>query len=185
MLKKSDPWYIHGALITIIVVLSVVLYIVAVHEPSQIIELEKYYKNESRLRMKNLKEAQLVYFKKNKKFTRDIDELVNFLKTDPIIDSLKTAVDSMTQRPAWPFIKLTHGDITFDSLLFSPKTQEKFYLSIDSTKSLDTVWTTAGRMLRIDTTYKVGTRFKIEDPNNYGYIGDLENEALKTAVSWE
>lgn len=185
MFKKDDPWYLHAGLYLVIAVLVFILIKVAVLDPSDIVEREKYNKNEARLRMKNLKEVQLLYFKKNKKFTNDLNELIKFYNTDSSIDSIKNAVDSMTNKSANPFINLSNGTLVADSLLRTPGSQQFFILSVDSTKSLDTVITTAGRFVRIDTTIKKGTRFKIEDPDGYGTIGDLENEALKTAVSWE
>jgi len=185
MFKKDDPWYVHAGLYLVIAVLVFLLIKVAVLDPSEIVEVQKYNKNEARLRMKNLKEIQLLYFKKNKKFTNDLDALIAFYKTDSSIDSIKNAVDSVTNKPSNPFINLSNGLLDPDSLFKTPGSQQRFVLSIDSTKSLDTLITTAGRFVRVDTTIKKGTRFKIEDPDGNGTIGDLENEALKTAVSWE
>jgi len=185
MLGKTDPWYLHAGLYVVIAVLVYFLVKVAVLDPQEIVALEKYNKTEARLRMKNLKEAELLFFKKNKKFTNDLDALINFLKTDSSIDSIKTAVDSITNKSSNPFLMLSDGKLTYDSLFLTPKSRQRFVLSIDSTKSADSVVTPSGKLLRIDTSYKIGTRFKIECPDGYGSIGDLENEALKTVVSWE
>jgi hypothetical protein len=185
MIGKTDPWYIHAGLYAVIIVLIYILINVAIIEPREVVEHERYLKNEARLRMKNLKEIQLLYFKKNKQFTDNLDALVEFYKNDPIIDSARTAFDSLTNKPANPFIELTDGKIEAESLYFTPKSRNRFVLMIDSTKSLDTVITTRGRFVRVDTTIRKGTRYKIEDPDGYGYIGDLENEALKNVISWE
>nr|HPI38098.1 hypothetical protein [Ignavibacteriaceae bacterium] len=144
MIAKTDPWYIHAGLYAVIIVLIYVLIRVAIIEPQEIVAHEKYVKDEARLRMKNLKEIQLLYFKKNKKFTDNIDSLIKFYKSDSIIDSIKTAFDSLAKKPANPFINLSDGNLNPDSLYTTPKSGKRFVLMIDSSKSLDTVVTTRG-----------------------------------------
>lgn len=183
--QKQDQWYIHAAFYVVIGVLIYLLIQVVIVEPKEIVAFEKYNKTEARLRMKNLKEAELLYFKKNNKFTNNLDSLIDFIKTSPLVDSVINGFDSMLQRSSNPFVKLSHGEFTIDSLFTTPKSGERFVLSIDSAVSVDTVITPTGKLLRVDTNLVMGLRYRIEDPDGYGYIGDLTNEALKNTASWE
>ena len=55
-----------------------------------ILEKEKYYKQESRLRMSNLRAAEKLWEAKYGRFTDNLNDLINFLKTDP---SVKKAME--------------------------------------------------------------------------------------------
>jgi hypothetical protein len=72
MSAKSEPWYIHAILYAVILALVYVLIRVAIIEPNEIIERETYIRNESRLRMSNLKEAQILWEEKHGKFTDNL-----------------------------------------------------------------------------------------------------------------
>lgn len=61
---KSEPAYIHIILILIIVGLTYLLIQVAILEPQRVLEQERYWKEESRLRMTNLKQLELLYKEK-------------------------------------------------------------------------------------------------------------------------
>ena len=184
-MQKPEPWYIHAGLYTVIVILIVVLIKVAIIDPKEIVEQEKFNRKESRLRMSNLKEAEILYEKKHGKFTDNLDSLINFIKHDPMVDSLMTAIDSMTMRPANPFDELSHGQFTPDSLYNSPKSHQKYIVQIDTTLDVDTVINQRGKIIRIDSTVAIGKLYYIEDPDGYGTIGNLDNEALKNTSSWE
>jgi hypothetical protein len=67
----------------------------------------------------------------------------------------------------------------------SPKSRQRFIVKIDTTLSVDTVITTRGRFVRVDSTLKIGTKYLIEDPDGYGSIGSIESDALKNTASWE
>src|SRR3990172_9878969 len=100
MNSKPEPWYIHAALYAVIAILVFVLIKVAVLDPKEVVAVEKYNKQESRLRMKNLKEAEILWFQKNGKFTANLDSLILFIKNDPYVDSVRNAFDSLSRRPA-------------------------------------------------------------------------------------
>ncbi len=185
MSSYRDPWYIHAALYLVIAVLTVILIKVAIIDPKTIVQQEKYYKEESRLRMKNIKEAEILWQRKKSSFTDKLDELVNFIKTDPYVDSIMNAFDSLSRRPANPFVPLKHGQFTPDSLLRTPKSHQAYILQIDTTVSVDTVVNRRGKIIRIDTTKVIGNRYYLEDPDGYGSIGSLENDAKKNTASWE
>ena len=61
MKKKAEPWYLHAGLWVVIIILTVVLVQVAILEPTEITRQENYFKSESRLRMTNLKQAEILY----------------------------------------------------------------------------------------------------------------------------
>ncbi|MEO8231649.1 MAG: hypothetical protein ABI638_05180 [Ignavibacteriota bacterium] len=183
--KNDDPWYLHAGLYLIVAILTFLLIKVAVIDPSAEVKAENYFKTESRLRMTNLKEAEILFEKKNGAFTGDLDKLINFVKNDKFVDSVVNAFDSLTMKPANPFIKLSDGMFTPDSLFFSPKTHEQFVVKIDSSEAIDSVVTPAGKLLRVEKKNVIGKKYYIEDPNGYGTIGSIDNDALKNTASWE
>ena len=67
MKSKSDPWYIHTALYLVIAILTILLIKVAIIDPRAYVATEKYNKTESRLRMDNIKEAEILWEKKKGK----------------------------------------------------------------------------------------------------------------------
>lgn len=182
--SNQDPWYVHAGLYTVVVILVIILIKVAILDPREIVEQEKYNRTETRLRMTNLKEAQILWEKKHGSFTDNLDELVAFIKT-PYVDSIRNSFDSLTMKVADPFVELTHGEFTPESLIVSPKSRQRFIVKIDTTLSVDTVITTRGRFVRVDSTLKIGTKYLIEDPDGYGSIGSIESDALKNTASWE
>ncbi len=183
--KNEDPWYVHAGLYFIAAILTFLLIKVAVLDPSAEVEAEKYYKTETRLRMANLKEAQILFEKKNGAFTASLDKLIDFLKNDRFVDSVINAFDSLTMKPANPFRNLSDGTFTPDSLFLSPKSFQRFVMNIDTSVVSDTVVNPAGKVLRVDTKTVIGTKYYIEDPNGYGTIGSIDNDALKNTASWE
>lgn len=184
-MTKPEPWYIHAGLYALIVILIIVLVKVAIIDPKEIVSAEKYNRAESRLRMTNLKEAEILYQKKYGRFTGNLDSLINFVKNDPMVDSVVNAIDSITMRPANPFKPLSHGEFTPDSLMRAPKSNEKYIVQIDTTLEVDTVVNRQNKVLRIDSTLTIGNLYYIEDPDGYGSIGSIENEALRNTPSWE
>lgn len=183
--KNEDPWYLHAGLYVVIAILTVLLIKVAIIDPKAEVDAERYFKKETRLRMSNLKEAEILYQRKFGRFTNDVDKLVNFIKTDKFVDSVINAFDSLTMKPANPFIKLSNGEFTPDSLFRTPKSQRPFIVQIDTSVVSDTVVNPRGKVLRVDTKTVIGSRYYIEDPDGYGTVGSLDNDALKNTASWE
>ncbi len=184
-MQKPEPWYLHAGLYTVIVILIIILIKVAIIDPKEISEQEKFNKIESRLRMSNLKEAEILYQKKYGKFTDDLDSLINFVKYNPLVDSIKNATDSMTKKSSNPFKNLSSGEFTPDSLYFTPKTHQRYIVQIDTALNVDTVINQKGKIIRIDSTVAIGKLYHIEDPDGYGTIGSIDNDALKNTASWE
>ncbi len=184
-MTKPEPWYIHAILYFVIVVLVVILVKVAIIDPKDAVEKEKYYKQESHLRMKNIKEAEILWNKKYGHYTGNLDSLINFVKTDPMVDSVMNAFDSLSRRPANPFVPLTSGQFTPDSLYRTPRSNSLYVLQIDTSVTADTIYGRKNEIKRIDSSQVVGTRYFLNDPDGYGSIGSLESDALKNTASWE
>ena len=185
-MKQSEPWYVHAVLYVIIIVLAVVLIQVAIVEPTNVVEKEKYYKDESRLRMTNLKEGEILWQKKYGYFTDSIDSLISFIKNDPSVHDAITGTDSVTHRSSNPFVNLiSTGQFTPDSLKLSPKTSSPYTLQVDTSISADTVIDRRGKIVKIDSTVVRGLRYLIEGPDGFGKIGDVRSDALKNTASWE
>lgn len=183
--SNEDPWYVHVALYTVIAILTVILIKVAIIDPKEIMEREAYYKKEARLRMTNLKQAEILWQKKYSSFTNNLDSLINFIKNDKFVDSIVNSIDPVTNRSSNPFVKLSHGEFTPESLYNTPKSQQRFIVRIDTTESVDSVVTPSGKLLRVEKKKVIGSRYYIEDPDGYGTIGSLDNDALKNTASWE
>jgi hypothetical protein len=184
-MTKTESWYIYAILYFIIVILVVILVKLAIIDPGNFIEKEKYYKLESRLRMKNIKEAEILWNNKFGHYTANLDSLLNFIKTDPIIDSLMNASDSLSDSPEYPFIPLTSGQFTPDSLYRTPKSQKPYLLQVDTSISTDTIYGRNNQIKRIDSVLIIGNRYYLEDPDGYGSVGSLENDLMQNITSWE
>lgn len=185
MKSKSEPAYIHVILYVIIAVLVLVLIKVAYIDPNEVIEEEKYFKKESRLRMANLREAERLWQAKHKQFTDNLDSLIVFLKTDPSVEKAIVGTDSITGRPTNPFDTLSDGTLAWDSLYHSPKSLVRYTIQVDTSEVADTVIDRRGRIIKVDKTTTIGQRYFIKCPDGYGTIGDVLNEALKNTASWE
>lgn len=185
MSRKAEPWYLHVILYVIIIVLAYVLIRVAIVDPTEIMEQEKYYTQEARLRMMNLREAQILWENKYGRYTDNLDSLVMFIQTDTSVLALRNGYDSLTQRSTDPFKKLTSGEFYPESLYYSPKSGRRFIVQIDTTLDVDTVINRRGRVERVDSIYTIGERYVIGNPDSKDKIGDLYSDALKNTASWE
>jgi hypothetical protein len=183
--QASDPWYIHGVLYLVIAILSVLLIKVAIIDPKEAVEQEKFFRTESRLRMNNIKSAQILFQKKFGNYTDNLDKLIQFVKEDKFVDSVMNAFDSLTMKPSNPFKPLSNGEFTPESLKLSPKSFQAYIIQIDTSISVDTTINRRGVVVKIDTTRQLGTKYFLEDPDGYGTVGDLYNDALKNTSSWE
>ncbi|MCK7528679.1 MAG: hypothetical protein MZV64_69545 [Ignavibacteriales bacterium] len=50
---------------------------------------------------------------------------------------------------------------------------------------MDTVVNRQGKVLRVEKYTVIGKRYFIEDPDGYGTVGSLNDDALKNTSSWE
>jgi hypothetical protein len=197
MIRKSDPWYVHAALYVVIVGLIYLLIYVAIIEPTDVINRETYYKNESRARMDNIRQAQILWEEKYESYSDNLDSLIHFIRTDTSVANTVLGFDSITMRSTNPFVDLTDiepfvndsGDTIFsfnpDSLFISPKSHRRFIVQVDTTVDIDTVINRRGRIVKIDTIVTTGQRYVIENPDSKDVIGSLFSDALKNTASWE
>lgn len=185
MSRKSEPWYIHAILGVVILGLTYLLIQVAIIEPRETVKLQNYYKQESRLRMMNLREAQILFKGEYGHFTDDLDSLINFVKTDSAVAAKITGIDSITGKSSNPFDNLTSGKFIVDSLYKSPRSFQMFVLEVDTNIVVDTVINRRGNIVKIDSTFIRGTRYLIQSPDSKDRIGDKDNDALLNTASWE
>lgn len=187
MSARTEPWYVHAVLYAVIIALVYVLIRVAIIEPAEVIERENYIRTESRLRMANLREAQILWEDKYGSFTDNLDTLINFIKTDTTVANVMAGYDSLAQRPTNPFKPLSHGEFTPESLYTYPRNGLRYIMEVDTNVSIDTIINRRGRIVNIDTVIAIGTRYVIETPdsNDRDRIGDKYSDALKNSASWE
>ena len=112
-----------------------------------------------------------------------------------MVENVISGYDSLTGRPTNPFQKLQWGGVQidtitqesfpWDSLYYTPKSHKKFILKVDTSTTLDTVINRYGKITNIDTLVDRGNRYYLKDPDGDGEIGDLYNDALKNAATWE
>jgi len=183
--QAGDQWYVHAALYLVIAILTILLIKVAIIDPKEAVKQEKFWKTESRLRMNNIKAAEILFQKKFGNYTDNIDKLISFVKEDKFVDSVVNAFDSLTMKPANPFKPLSHGEFTPESLKLSPKSFQTYILQIDTSISIDTTINRRGDVVKVDSVRVLGTKYFLEDPDGYGTVGDLFNDAKKNTSSWE
>ncbi len=185
MTKKREPWYVHAVLYVIIAILVYVLIRVAIVDPTDYMQKEAYYKSESRLRMNNIRQAEILWQKKKSTYTDNMDSLVNFVKTNEAVLALINGVDTLTMKSTNPFVSLKNGSFIPDSLMKSPKSNKPYILKVDTTHTIDTVVNLRGKIIRVDEKTVIGTIYFLECPDGYGTIGDLESQTRKNTSSWE
>lgn len=183
--QTGDPWYIHAALYLVIAILTILLIKVAIIDPNDAVEQDRFWRTESRLRMNNIKAAEILFQKKFGNYTDDLNKLVQFIREDKFVDSVMNAFDSLTMKPSNPFKPLSHGEFTPESLKLSPRSFQPYILQIDTSISIDTTINRRGAVVKVDTNRVLGTKYFLEDPDGYGTVGDLNNDALKNTSSWE
>lgn len=185
MITKSEPWYVHAILYVIIIALVYVLIQVAIIGPTEVIEQDNYYRAESRSRMLNLREAQILWRDKNNNFTDNLDSLIAFIENDTMVTNLKERIDTLTGKSKYPFKPLKNGEFVAESLFWAPKSHDYYTLQVDTSVEYDTVVNRRGNIVRVDTITSIGNRYLLEDPDGYGKIGDLNSNALINTPSWE
>ncbi|MCF6270297.1 MAG: hypothetical protein L3J41_11335 [Melioribacteraceae bacterium] len=195
MSKKAEPWYIHAGLWAVIVVLIVILIQVSITEPTEVLRTKKYNQMESRLRMTNLKHAQILYERKYDKFSDNLDTLINFIKNDSSVLKLMATIDTVKIyrldgdttifKSRNPFSDLISGPFNYDSLYTSPRSGKLFIVKIDTLLEIDTVINRRGRIVKIDSITTIGKRYLIQSPDSDDKIGDVNSDALLNTESWE
>ncbi len=104
----------------IVVLLGILLYVL--YEPYQIREEEEAFRRESRARLINIRQGQLLHIGARSRYAESLDSLVAFIRTRP--DTLVAAY----------FQPLTMSAFVPESLLHTPKTWRPYRLTaVDST----------------------------------------------------
>ena len=195
MSKKAEPWYLHAGLWAVIVILVVVLIQVSITGPTEVLRIKEYNKSESRLRMTNLKHAQILYEQKHDKFSDNLDTLINFIRTDSSVLNLMAAFDTVKiyrmdgdttiLKSRNPFSDLVSGPFSYDSLYTSPRSGKMFIVKIDTLLEVDTVINRRGRIVKIDSITTIGKRYLIKSPDSKDLIGDVDSDALLNTENWD
>jgi hypothetical protein len=138
-----------------VIVLLVAVLVYVIYEPYQIREQENTYRRESRLRMLNIRAAQLQYINRFFRYNTSLDSLVQFVH-----DSLIAKNTGMEM-----FVPLSHGAFTPESLLHSPKSLRPYMLSVNDTSRIK--------------------KYLLECPDGYGSIGSVDDDMRVNKASWE
>jgi hypothetical protein len=153
MSTRSKP---KGSIILkIVIVLLLALLIYTIWEPFEIVRQEDSNQRESRLRMSNIRAAQMFYFRNHDTYVRDLDSLVYWIQTDSLVMAKSDSLFSPLVKS--PFIP--------ESLRFSPKSHQAYRMLVDDTSATK--------------------RYLIECPDGYGSIGSLTDLSLLHRASWE
>jgi hypothetical protein len=155
MAHKQPFGIVDAVLVVVILGLTYVLFRV-INDPGQQLAQEENMKWESRSRMAALRTAQIEYYGAKQRYMADIDSLLSFVQ-----DSLPAArVDSL-----FTGSKLYMGAFSFDSIRVAPKSHAPYLISVDDTSQV--------------------RRYRIEDPDGYGYISSLTDPDEHNRASWE
>lgn len=135
----------------VIVVLAYWLY-VSITEPYKVIEREKELTELTRQRMGDIRTSLIKFENENGRFTASLDSLVTFIKADSVYGG--------------KFDSVFRPGFSPDSLPFSPRTGNRFSLTVNDTSRVKT--------------------YLLEDPDSDDKIGDLTGDVTRlNASSWE
>ena len=155
MANKQPFGIVDAILVVVILGLTYVLFRV-INDPGQQLAYEENMKWESRARMSALRTAEVEYFSAKRTYMADMDSLLMFVK-----DSLPAGrVDSL-----FTSSKLYLGAFSFDSIRNAPKSGTPYMIAVDDTSEVP--------------------RYRIEDPDGFGYVSSLTDPDEHTKASWE
>lgn len=142
---------LQGLLAIAIIGLTYFLY-VSITAPYEAVERQKEVTELTRDRMDQVRAAMIEYQRRNGRYLSTLDSLVMWLNTD---SSMVAETDSVFGAGFMP-----------DSLLFSPRTGNRFELAVNDTSRTAT--------------------YRIDDPDSDDYIGTLTGDVTQlNAASWE
>lgn len=167
----------------LIFLLALLLLKVAYLDPLAYTEAEEAFKKEARSRLHNLRTAQRAFFEKHGRFSGNIDSLVSFVRSLEAATVLDTIKDLDTN--TFSFRLSDDGNFYADSMKYSTKVYIPFHIQLDTVRVIDSVFSEKGKFVRVDTTFTLGSRFRVIDPSGYGSIGNLFFDALIYSASWE
>ena len=142
---------IQVALALIIVALAYWLY-VSITEPYQVILREERLTDLTRQRMDHVRQAMIRFEADSSRYPMTLDTLVMYVKRD-------SAIQADSEEIFGP-------DFNPDSLIFSPRTGNRFELAVNDTARVKT--------------------YLLEDPDSEDYIGTTASDVTQlNAASWE
>lgn len=139
--------------IIIVLLLGVLVY--TIWEPYEIKRTEARQRSESRLRMANLRNAQMFYYSQFQTYQKDLDSLITWIESD----SLAVAKQDSIFKP------LITGDFEPESLKYSPRSHEPYTIEVDDSSATH--------------------RYYIECPDGFGYVGSIDDLSQLHRASWE
>ncbi|MEE9225852.1 MAG: hypothetical protein V3U68_06640 [Bacteroidota bacterium] len=139
----------------IVIVVLVAVLVWVIYEPYAYMKQESAFKLESRLRMVNIRQAELLYLNRNGRYSSNLDSLILFIKTDTAIAA---RMDSI-------FKPLSDGTFNPEFLKYTPKSHRSYNIQVDDTSAVK--------------------KYFLEDPDGYGTIGSLDDEKKVNKASWE
>ncbi|NND72346.1 MAG: hypothetical protein HKN43_12300 [Rhodothermales bacterium] len=138
--------------LSVVIVLLVFWLYQSITEPYKVVERQKELTELTRQRMGDIRKSMIRYEELNDRYLTTLDSLVNFVKSDSLYAA---AMDSVFRPGFQP-----------DSLPFSPRTGNRFILSVNDTSRTST--------------------YLLEDPDTNDRIGTLLGDiTLLNASSWE
>lgn len=155
MAHKQPVGIVDVILIVVILGLTYVLFRV-INDPGERLAYEEDMKWESRARMSALRTAQVEYFNYKRTYTGNFDSLFTVLR-----DSMpQDRFDSLFTES-----ELYLTEFSFDSVRHAPKSLKPYDIAVDDTSEVP--------------------RYRIDDPDGFGYISSLSDPDEHNKASWE
>lgn len=142
-------------LLKIIIVILLAVLIYTLWEPYEIRRTEDRHRAESRLRMTNIRNAQMFYFRQYQTYQREIDSLITWIESDSLVIAKS---DSLFQ-------PLRVGEFVADSLRYSPRSHRSYIIEVDDTSATH--------------------RYYIECPDGFGSVSSIDDLSQLHRPSWE
>ena len=155
MALEERPQPKGSIVLKIVIVVLVAVLVWVIYDPYARMEQELAFRKESRLRMVNLRQAQLLYLDRNGRYSANLDSLILFIKRDTAIVAITDSI----------FKPLADGTFNAESLKYAPKSHRPFSLEVDDTS--------------------VVKKYLLQDPDGYGTIGSLDDNSKVNKASWE
>ncbi len=139
--------------IVIVLLLGVLVY--TIWEPYEIIRTEDRQRAESRLRMGNIRNAQMFYYSQYQTYQKDLDSLIYWIQSDSLVIAKRDSI----------FTALTTGPFEPESLRYSPRSHQNYIIEVDDTSATH--------------------RYYVECPDNFGYVSSIDDLSQLHRASWE
>jgi len=139
----------------IVIVLLIGVLVYTIWEPFDVIRTEERNRTESRLRMGNIRNAQMAYYSSYQTYQQDLDSLIYWIRTDSLVVAKQDSI----------FTPLSGGVFVPESLKYSPASHTEYEIQVDDTSSTH--------------------RYVIRCPDDFGFVGDLDDVSQLHRASWE